>query len=398
MPSSRFSCLLQLLAVLFTFASLEFCVAHDVAVVSHCATRYCANPARRIHRWTKTVHQNVNCAVTKTTTVAKARYTKCTYRTTTACVTTTHTVTPTPITSTITVYTSTTRPTRRATDTVTSTFSTDTVLTTTVFPATRTILPPAGFVAVADDPYNDPSKWPPILRRDAGPKKYPTAIGCTKTYQTKTATRYIWHTYTKAVSTIYKTEWKTVHKAPVHRYTTLRSTRTVYRTVSAVRTVPTTIRTTITTTTTAFASTFTITDPQSTYYAACGTRNRAPPPEQRFVWTAGRVDPDASDQPFIEFKTNATDYECCVACQTYTGANGPCVGSVYRYLGLWGDTCPSWDPDCDVVEPPDRGSCNLILAGNAPGKCRQHTFEIWSWMDPPHYISNGPGCARWKRS
>ncbi|KAK6335429.1 hypothetical protein TWF696_002206 [Orbilia brochopaga] len=409
-PSSRFGFLL--LAVL-TLAS--FCSAYDVAVVSHCATRYCVNPVRHIHRWTKTVHAKVNCAVTKTKTVARARYTKCTYRTTTACVTTTHTVVPT-VYSTRTVYTSTTRPTRRVTSTITSTFSTDTVLTTTIIPATRTILPPAGFVAVADDPDNDPRKFPPIQRRNAdpepvpepepepvpvyhghGPRKYPTAIGCTKIYQTKTATHYIWKTYTKATSTIYKTEWKTVHKAPVHKYHTLRSTRTIYRTVSAVRTIPTTISTTVTTTTTAFASTVTINLPRETYYAACGDRNRAPPPDQRRVWTAGRVDPDTRDQPYVEFKSNATDYECCVACHTYNGANGPCIGSVYRYLGLWGDVCPPWNPDCEVVSPPDRGSCNLILAGTVR-RCRQHTFEIWSWQDRPHYISNGPGCRRWKRT
>ncbi|KAJ6258983.1 hypothetical protein Dda_5878 [Drechslerella dactyloides] len=373
---------------------------------------------KRIHRWTKTVHTNVNCAVTKTKTVAKAKYTKCTYRTTTACATTTHKVTPT-VTSIVTVYTSTTRPTRRVTSTFWTTIFSDTTLTTTITPARRTIPTPAGFVAVADDPDNDPRKFPPIQKRDAapepapvpepepepepvpgvhGPKKYPTAIGCTRTYQTKTATHYVWRTVTKASSIIYKTEWKTVHKAPVHRYLTLGSTRTVRRTISTVRTIPTTISTTVTSTTTAYVSTSIIRLPQETFYAACGNRNRAPPPDERDVWTAGYADPDFTDQPFVQFNTNATDYECCVACQTYSGPNGPCVGSLYRYLGLWGDVCAiPPDPDCDPVSPPDRGSCNLILAGNAAGKCRRHRFEIWSWQDPPRYLSNGPGCARWKR-
>ncbi|KAK6514295.1 hypothetical protein TWF506_008691 [Arthrobotrys conoides] len=393
---SRFN---LLVLALITFAS--FCTARTiVAIDGKCATRYCNHPVpkSRVYKITKTIHTTGRYTVTRWKTVTKPKATKTITGTNKVTATVTKTIST--VTSVVTKSETVTY-TQKSTITITSLIGTQSITTKTL-QSTVTIPVPSGFVGVNDDPDNRLAGQE-IKRREAEPepepgaqKKYITAITCTKTLLTKTGTSDLWKTTTKTAGTVTKKVWTTQ---------TVRSTKTV------TKQNPVVIKTTVTKTATAtehtkvtttsysisYLTTVTTSLPKTTFLAACGVRNHGPPPDEERFYAAGAA-PDADEILKIVW-SNGTQYDCCVACQTYSGP-GVCMGSVYNYLGAWGPPdCPELDWEvCPFPEPKWYSRCELAISGGAGGgTCRQHRYEYqWYFGQPPTIVANGPGCKRFK--
>ncbi|KAK6539757.1 hypothetical protein TWF694_009953 [Orbilia ellipsospora] len=390
----------------FALGLISFSLARTVITSETCTTKYCAHPIGGVSRTTRTIHTTGRYIITKTRTIVKARTTKTTTKTTTVHPTTTFTVSTVYFGTTI--FTTTLHLETDITSFITITAHAD-ITTKTVTPATRTVAAPSGFTAIADDPANDPKKFSPlpVWRRSAAPvaapnaQSYPTAVTCIKTILTKTGTSDLWKTSTSAPLAVTKISWKTITGSTVQKVFTLSNARSITTTVLASRVIWTTVHFVDTTTTTAYSTTVTTAAATPLYYAACGPKNRIPPPEERSYSNAAGVGPtqDEINTGFvISMDNNENDYGCCVRCLTLPASQGKCLGSVYNYIGPWGDTCPFNNPDCDPPVFDNISRCFLILEGT-PGVCSRHTYQLMSWTDtdPPVIISNGPSCARWKR-
>ncbi|KAF3931713.1 hypothetical protein ABW19_dt0205754 [Dactylella cylindrospora] len=384
-----------------------------------CTTQYCSKKLKTVPtKVVKTVYVTSHRSTTKTTytgtrTITDPKRTK------------TIIVTVTPPTGTIThrtvyIYTVTAWSTLSTTVWITSTRSTSTTqpkTTVTRTPPAKTIPPLPGFTAIYNDPANialvdyvpyfkrsaEPEALPeplpepepePQPEPKAKPPKYPKAVYCTKTLKTTTTT-----TFTKKIpkTTVTKqghTTRKTRTAATPYVDYTLPGAPTVLETTYTLSTVGPTSTTTSWTTKTFYSTTVTVAAPEPTYYAACGPKNRAPPPGQQ--WFDGynvQAYGLGSTEPGLTLRTNGTDYDCCVLCHTLPPSKGKCVGSLWVRLGVWGDPC-EW-PDCNPPEFADRAECHLFFPA-AGAACKTRGFEVVSPYETPQAVANGPHCAAWK--
>ncbi|RVD84430.1 uncharacterized protein DFL_006179 [Arthrobotrys flagrans] len=393
MHAFRFSVLVTALIAL-----VSICAARTVITIEKCTTRSCGLPAK-VYRTTKTVRTTARYTVTRWKTVTKPA------KTVTV-------VDPKPAWKTETVTVSTVTKERLITTgdftenvvhtrTISSFIATAPVTTRTTSPPAVVIPAPSGIYGVNQDPANAAGRA--VGRRNAEPepaagaaKKYPTAVICTKTLLTKTGTSDLWKTTTKAKGT------KTVSKP----YTT--STRTKTVTIKNAKTITVTgwitnitritTTTTITTLATYYETTITESLPTPTNYAACGALNRVPPPDFGTFWLVGGLG-YSDDEPSIYTEGDMNAYDCCVSCWTLPASKGKCIGSVYNYIGLWGDPICDWqhDEDCGFTPPGvPTGTCRLILE-STKGVCRTSNYYFYQDItNPPRSFSNGPGCLRYK--
>ncbi|KAK6349302.1 hypothetical protein TWF730_010052 [Orbilia blumenaviensis] len=403
------------LLVLALLAIVSYCTARTIITLpDKCTTRYCVTPVTKVYKIVKIWHTTGRYTVTRWKTSTKYPKTK--------------TVTATKkITSTIhkTVSKSTTftaRTTIWETLTLTSTNWVTVATATLTLPITTLttrplsyIPAPSGFVGVNDDPDNlgaasvsqeqrrnvEPEPTPGPKPRNAEPEPKPvaakhiTAITCTRTILTKTGTSDLWKTKTKTMPTPTKTVWKTE---------TYRTTKTTTKTVgttsySSIRDFTLT-RTTVTATigTTAYKYLTTTTEvlPLMTVYAACMENNHGPPPAVQFDYYAIGAEAYPNETTKVIY-SNGSTYDCCVACLTYAGPE-VCLGSVYNYQGQWGGPeCPGGWEECPPWEPEFHSRCQLVLAPDAPGNCRTHSYGYeWYMNQPPTVVFNGPSCKRFK--
>ncbi|KAK6334580.1 hypothetical protein TWF718_010037 [Orbilia javanica] len=407
-----------LMVALITFVS--FVTARTVITIKTCSPRYCDHPVPngKVRSATTTIHKETPYMITKLKTVTKPKYT----RTITGTTTTTRQRVSTVSTVTIikTIWTGTSTHTRKFI--VTSPSSTETLpTTTTTISSTRTIAAPSGFVGVNDDPDNKAARDIPgrgikrdssdeLDRRNANPEpaiakaKYVTAVICTKTLLTKTGTRVTWKPYTKSTGTTTKTLFLITQTFwPDITTITVKGAKTLYTTISSYKVVFDSSTSTVSLgVATTYLSTVSSHLPVETFHAACGPRNQGPRPDQRanVGWAAYQAGPDP-DEGVIQFQSDGTAYDCCVACHTYS-QGGTCIGSLWR-SNIWGGDsgCLGWLDDCDW-EPPTlpefSSTCNLVIAAsNAPGLCRRHGFNYYSiTTENEAAVSNGLGCRRYK--
>ncbi|KAF3311356.1 hypothetical protein TWF173_008496 [Orbilia oligospora] len=394
MHTFRFSILVT---AFITFVSI--CAARTVITLEKCTTRSCGVPVK-VHRTTKTVCATARYTITRWKTVtAPAKIvtvvdTKPAWKT--------KTVTVSTVTKGILVTTG-----ERGTEivirtkTISSFIATLPVFTRTIRPQTVVIPGPSGIYGVNQDPANKAGQT--ITRRNAEPeptagaaKKYPSAVVCTKTLLTKTGTTDLWKTTTKKKGT--KTVSKSYTTSTRTKTVTVKNVKTITKIVGFVRnTTSITRSTTITTLVTLFEKTVTETLPTPTVYAACGALNRVPPDDFGTFWLVGGPG-YSDDEPTIYTEGDMSQHDCCVSCWTLPASKGKCVGSIYYYLGRWGDDlCSEFDEECGITKPGDiTAGCRLVLESKK-GVCRTSGYFFYQDVtNLPIIFSNGPGCLRYK--
>ncbi|KAK6539167.1 hypothetical protein TWF694_009411 [Orbilia ellipsospora] len=251
----------------------------------------------------------------------------------------------------------------------------------TIKGSATTVPTPYGFVNVADDSANAPSKY---SKRDgyeyAAPApapapattRYVTAVVCTKTLATVST-----HTYTviataKASSTVYGKTVTITHTSSV--------TQTVAPAYAQTTTITRIATSTITTTCTRTAYT-TVTKqstavmPGATTYAACNARNVYSGPSGSVTANVGT---ESQTVPGV-----STPQECCARCQAHVGSYGAkdCAGSYF-------------------TSDEGTNTCVLRLTTTCSNS-NYGTFTTTTHNDysdySQGYVSNGP-CGRWKVS
>ncbi|KAK6515627.1 hypothetical protein TWF506_007952 [Arthrobotrys conoides] len=394
MHAFRFSVIVTALITLFSL-----CAARTVITIEKCTTRSCGAPVK-VHRTIKTVRATARYTITRWKTVTKPAKTVTVVDTKPAWKT--KTVTVSTVTKGVFITTGDQTEIVIRTRTISSFITTLPVTTRTIRPQTVVIPGPSGIYGVNQDPANKPE--PTVGRRNAEPepnagaaKKYPSAVICTKTLLTKTGTSDLWKTTTKTkgaktVSKPYTTSTRT-------KTVTLKNPKTITKIIGWItNTTFITTTTTITTLATFYEKTITETLPTPTFYAACGTLNVVPPPDFNTFWLVGGPG-YSDDEPTIYTEGEISAYDCCLSCWTLPASKGKCIGSVYYYLGLWGDPLCDWehDEDCGVPIPGEpTGGCRLILESKK-GVCRNFNYYFYQDVtDPPRAFSNGPGCLRFK--
>ncbi|KAK6356541.1 hypothetical protein TWF718_000896 [Orbilia javanica] len=384
--------------LLITLVSL--CAARTVITVQKCTTRSCRFPVKA-YKTTTTVCKNTQYTKTCWKTVIKPAKTATVLNTKSAW--TVKTVTA----STVYKYISSTS---TETSTVTmwemeTKFTTAPVLTTTLTPKTVVIPAPSGIFGVNQDPANArqsiqarPSK---IFKRAAEPepepagaagKWYPSAVVCTKTLLTKTGVSILPKTTTlrKGTTTVTKSVYRTSTRTQT---VTIKNPKTVTSTRVSLSTVLVPFTKTLLAWSTRFDTTITEVVPTPTFYAACGAPNSVPKREASLLVIVGGLN-YSEDEPTIYTVTeNTTPHDCCVSCWTLPASQGKCIGSIHYNLSP--RNCDLVGEGVDCADPSISG-CRLILESKK-GVCR--TANYWLYQDHTDvhkYISNGPGCLRFK--